>query len=305
MKKIYALAAAAMVALGMNAQNGAPLYATGDGAFEGGSWAPETADQFKYADGKYTMTVADLASFKISTVQGDWDTFNAAALTCSYGYVPDVAVPLVPGDGNIKCPAKSTWTITVAGDLSTVTLHTDEPITIVPPYDLTLYLRGGMNDWGAPEEWALTQLGSDAEGNWVYTYVCNGTMIDAGTEFKIAAAEWADMNIGAGDDNIVPLYDAEFLAFRGDNPTNFVMEETFSGAMFLQINFETYEGHVLFSNDDEEECPYPYNPGGVANVASENVAPVYYNLQGVQVVNPENGFYIVRRGNKVTKEIIR
>ncbi len=36
-----------------------------------------------------------------------------------------------------------------------------------------------------------------------------------------------------------------------------------------------------------------------------DVAPVYYNLQGVQVVNPENGFYIVRRGNKVTKEIIR
>lgn len=32
---------------------------------------------------------------------------------------------------------------------------------------------------------------------------------------------------------------------------------------------------------------------------------VYYNLQGVQVANPENGIYIVRRGNKVTKEIIR
>jgi len=34
-------------------------------------------------------------------------------------------------------------------------------------------------------------------------------------------------------------------------------------------------------------------------------APVYYNLQGVQVVNPENGIYIVRRGNTVTKEYIR
>lgn len=32
---------------------------------------------------------------------------------------------------------------------------------------------------------------------------------------------------------------------------------------------------------------------------------VYYNLQGVQVNNPENGIYIVRRGNKVTKEVIR
>lgn len=34
-------------------------------------------------------------------------------------------------------------------------------------------------------------------------------------------------------------------------------------------------------------------------------APVYYNLQGVQVAEPSNGLYIVKRGNKVTKEIIR
>ena len=34
-------------------------------------------------------------------------------------------------------------------------------------------------------------------------------------------------------------------------------------------------------------------------------APVYYNLQGVRVENPTAGLYIVRRGNKVAKEIIR
>lgn len=38
---------------------------------------------------------------------------------------------------------------------------------------------------------------------------------------------------------------------------------------------------------------------------TEDAAPVYYNLQGVQVENPANGLYIVKRGNKVTKEIIR
>ncbi len=40
-------------------------------------------------------------------------------------------------------------------------------------------------------------------------------------------------------------------------------------------------------------------------VDEENAPAVYYNLQGVQVANPDNGIYIVRRGNKVTKEIIR
>lgn len=38
----------------------------------------------------------------------------------------------------------------------------------------------------------------------------------------------------------------------------------------------------------------------------ESDAPaVYYNLQGVQVKNPANGIYIVRRGNQVTKQYIR
>ncbi|MDE5810981.1 MAG: starch-binding protein, partial [Muribaculaceae bacterium] len=36
-----------------------------------------------------------------------------------------------------------------------------------------------------------------------------------------------------------------------------------------------------------------------------DVTPVYYNLQGVRVDNPAAGLYIVRRGNKVAKEIIR
>lgn len=36
-----------------------------------------------------------------------------------------------------------------------------------------------------------------------------------------------------------------------------------------------------------------------------NAAPVYYNLYGVRIENPSNGLYIVKRGNKVTKEIVR
>ncbi len=38
---------------------------------------------------------------------------------------------------------------------------------------------------------------------------------------------------------------------------------------------------------------------------AEDSSAVYYNLQGVQVANPENGIYIVRRGNKVTKELVK
>lgn len=39
--------------------------------------------------------------------------------------------------------------------------------------------------------------------------------------------------------------------------------------------------------------------------AAEDVVPEYYNLQGVRVSEPTPGVYIVRRGNVVTKEVVR
>lgn len=46
---------------------------------------------------------------------------------------------------------------------------------------------------------------------------------------------------------------------------------------------------------------------GISDIVtdSSDAPAVYYNLQGIKVANPENGIYIVRRGNKVSKEIIR
>lgn len=45
---------------------------------------------------------------------------------------------------------------------------------------------------------------------------------------------------------------------------------------------------------------------GVAGIEADENAPVeYYNLQGIRVANPENGLYIVKQGNKVTKRVIK
>ena len=44
---------------------------------------------------------------------------------------------------------------------------------------------------------------------------------------------------------------------------------------------------------------------GVEGIAADTqVAAKYFNLQGLEVANPENGLYIVKRGNNVTKEMI-
>ena len=46
-------------------------------------------------------------------------------------------------------------------------------------------------------------------------------------------------------------------------------------------------------------------PSGVEAIEAEDAPAVYYNLQGVEVANPSNGLYIVKRGNKVSKVMVK
>lgn len=64
---------------------------------------------------------------------------------------------------------------------------------------------------------------------------------------------------------------------------------------------ELYEGYPMLEGFDVTTTGlFDAAVNGVANGPA-----VYYNLQGVQVANPDNGIFIVRRGNQVTKEYIR
>ena len=80
--------------------------------------------------------------------------------------------------------------------------------------------------------------------------------------------------------------------------------ETANGAVAAAV--------LLFGNEDAEAPAKVASRGetigttGIETIATDSDAsPVYYNLQGAEVTNPEHGVYIVRRGSKVTKEVIR
>ncbi len=242
MKKFYAFSAVAMMALAANAQNGAPLYATGDGDFAGGSWTPEVASEFTYADGNYVLEVTNLSQFKLSTVIGDWATFNEGALTCNYGEEPGVAVALEPGDSNIMTPWKGDYTITVAGDLSTVTLTTETPAPTGPKL---LYVRGDMNGWGAEEAWAFTQKGEN-----LYQFVFGeGQSIMAGEAFKVADADWGEFNIGGdGENPLLPETDCE--VYNGGNPANMTLTEACDGVLWVIVDYDG-ANYFWYSNDKE------------------------------------------------------
>ncbi len=67
----------------------------------------------------------------------------------------------------------------------------------------------------------------------------------------------------------------------------------------------TVEPWMYFANIQEKD----FDQSGITDVTvdRDNDAPAeYYDLRGVRIVNPERGgLYIVRRGNKTTKEVIR
>ncbi len=242
MKKFYTFAAAAMMALAANAQNGAPLYATGDGDFAGGTWAPETSSEFAYVDGQYVLEVANLSQFKISTILGGWDEFNGGALTCDYGSEPGIAVALEPGDANILTPWKGDYTITVAGDLSTVTLTTETP---APTGPRIIYVRGDMNGWEPEEAWAFTQKGEN-----LYQLVLGEDQaIVAGEAFKVADADWSVINIGGdGENPLLPDTDCE--VFNGGNPANMTLTENCTGVLWVILDYDG-ANYFWYSNDKE------------------------------------------------------
>lgn len=306
MKKIYALAAVACMAFAANAQNGAPLYATGEGDFTGGKWVPATPDVFEYANGVYTLKVDNLMQFKISTAAGDWDSFNAGAYDCGeegYGNEVGVARPLYANSNaaNIECPWKGNYTITVAGDLSTVTLNTDTPN---PGDKVTLYMMGDMNDWAPADAWKL----NDVEGHDnMWNLTCSDEMVvTAGEGFKISTDGWTKYNIGVnpedGIDQVfleVPTGLVNYTVNGG--PGNIILGEEWNGIVWLKLESDPAFASIILSND-KTYVPDDEWMSGVKNIAIDNnEAEVYYNLQGVKVAQPESGLYIVVKGGKATK----
>jgi hypothetical protein len=69
-------------------------------------------------------------------------------------------------------------------------------------------------------------------------------------------------------------------------------------------DYDVY-GIIRLSNDGSVQmAPTEFvlaSTVGVSTIAAENAAPVYYNLQGVRVANPEKGLFIQVSGNKAVK----
>lgn len=217
MKRILSLLLTVMVVFGMHANT---LYVVGAG--DGLAWDPANPKAVELVDNAFSFDVKNLTQFKISTVKGTWNAFNAAA-KCATINEADLGTPvtLSPSDGNIGAPYKGDYHIVVAGDLSTITMTSS---TAAPDPDAAkvFYLRGGMNGWVGNDTWKFTQK----EGK-TYTLTC---AIPKGTEFKIGDADWNFINYGGGGQVDVESSKKWFY-----NDKNAIMAEDFDGIITVVL----------------------------------------------------------------------
>lgn len=299
MKKLYSLLAVLVAATSVSAQS---LYFKGAG--EGLSWDEGVDLAVTLADGNYTVTINSLSEFKVSSVSsadGGWDAFNGGALyAAGLEDKANLGKPLaavVDGGPNNAVPWQGDYTIVIPADLSTITITTTTP---EPVGFLNAYLRGGMNNWLNDADDATKALWQmSTEDGVKYWFDCTGaTIIPANTEFKIADANWSAINYTAGDE-IVPF--DEPVQWNYNNSANGLMLEEYEGTILLDL--------VNGPRKDAMVTVYttlvPHGTGVEAIEADTNAAPVFYNLQGVQIDKPSAGVYLVRRGAKVSKVLVK
>ncbi len=302
MKKFYTLALAAIAALSVNAQS---LYMVGDG--EGLGWDPENPLEAALADGSYTFEVKELAKFKISTEKGGWDdAFNPNGVNImltkdNLGQEIDVTKG---ASADIATPWVGDYKIVINADLTKAVVTTTTP---APEGPTVIYFRGDMNNWGNDDaeqgivgaeelaKWQFTFVSTDEQGDH-YTFTCkDGQMIEAGQSFKIADAKWAKVNYSAGTE--IALDDVSL--WKAGIQENTTLAEDWNGTCTIIVPADpTLDAPVMFTNENSGD--------GVESIeADNNAAPVYYNLQGVRVANAENGLFIVKKGNKVSKVFVK
>lgn len=283
MKKFYTLAAVAATALTMNAQ----LYIVGSGVVDGTplGWTPETPLTLTAGANGYAFKLQSDGGFKMSNAFGSWDEFNAGAIGAEVTEdALNTPITLAASDANIMMPWVGEWDITVAADLSTMTV---KALTEKPAGFPAVYARGGMvPDWNAVDEWKFT-----TEDGVHYTLQVPETIV-AGTEFKIADANWGAINYGNEGQEVFLGSEDEWTYNSG----NAKMGEDFNG--IIEVTMVKAGDPIIVKFTDA---------AGINAVNADlNAAPaVYFNLQGVKVANPENGVYVVRQGDKTSKVLVK
>ncbi len=282
MKKL--LLSAASVAMSLSAM---ALTWTMPGTYQ--NWKLEN-NIFTEENGVLTQTIPDLyGDFKIVGYEGTPAWSNE---WCSNGSPVEnnVAYEMVKGGGNALMAgtdenlhyynAKVTVTMDDINNPSTVSILIEAESVSSP--DEAWFLVGAT-----PLEWNFDGPKFEKGENGVWTLAYTGTITD---NFKIVKnGAWANSYSTKGE---IAL-DTEYTL---DGPADPIDDMKPAAGPWENPTFTLTVG-------DDVKLKVTTGTGAIENIEADNAPAVYYNLMGVRVENPENGLFICKRGNQVTKVI--
>ncbi len=286
MKKFLLAVGVALMAMSANAEN---WFISG--AFQGWNHA---AAEYQFTDkgnGVFELALNETFEGEFTILQGEVGTPDWENKIGSNGddVVANEDYYYVPGGGNFMMDGSV--------ENAVITINTVEGYLLVTgeaqanEYE-TIYMVGNIDGVAWDPNTTAYPLTPNADKT-QFTGVLDVTVETAYLVFKAGAVNYGGTMEGQENVDIAgPSNDA--LELRKGGQTYAVPEGKYAVTINLPYNGET--GTVVFAADNS----------AISGVeADSNVAPVYYNLQGVRVDNAANGLYIVVRGDKAAKEFVR
>lgn len=240
----------------------------------------------KVEDGVFTWSgkIESTAYFGFASELGTWDAING------HRFSPATKdAPAVVGDNAMVANVDASWKITPG--VYTFTIDTNNMVLKVEETgeveQVITYVIHGQLDGLTDTDWQDYALVAENDDLWTATI----TPSVSGGEFGV------QKKINGGNDSWYAAgvsFDAENTQFAltGDPAGNC----TFDGEANKAYKFSFVPSTATLTVTADV---------AVAGIEVENAPVEYFNMQGVRVANPENGIFIVRQGDKVSKQVIR
>lgn len=280
------MAGLAVAASASFAEKAETLYGIGEPF--GGWFANKGVEIEKVSDGvfKYEGHLEGYFGFtaQLGENDNDWDTMNAhryapkgngtlTAGTSEMNYGADNSWNAIAGDYTLTIDT-NTMTLTVAeqGEIEKVItwgIHGD--ITGNPNWETIMLTEGENNTWSAV-------INVTAKGNFGVKQMTNGSQTG-----------WYNAT--------------EAFTYNAENTTTTLSAE---GSSNLGFDYPVPgEYKFVFNTETNVLTVTPDGEAGIAAIDADNAVAKYFNLQGVEVANPENGLFIVVKGGKSSKVLVK
>ncbi len=310
MKKLLSLSVGVLISLGVQAQDVTTIYVAGapGTVINGqtlGNWDIANPLEVEATDGYFVLDCKNVQQygFGISDLKtSDWTVWPQHLYRPSAEFTKanlGKEVPMSgPNAGNFEPLWPGDWKLVISRDLSTVTVTTTTPGS---SYNLV----GSFNEYACQDNYQF-----EAEEG-----VDNVFWLDITTPLTSSVlnilrnkgwSEWwtpETTPLSVGETANTWLWHDDWL--DKSNPRDAALTD-YTGTMRLEVPDDITNGCSIAVTCYPDIREHKSIPTGIVLHRTEyGEHPEYFNLQGMKVETPRNGIYVVRRGNKVTKELIR